>query len=302
MALTITATSGTIASVGGDPGEPPSIAITPPTDVELTVLVPPGTDPAKVKLTRDGADVAATFTAGTGAAALALTTTLTDLSEDQLGRYTATLDGGDAASLVIRKAVTDGGGATPSPERVLEVEPGEYDATFAWTTGVAAAVVGGLFIVITLVSICRVPMRADQVVVTSGWVANTLADRVAGVVQLGALGLGAVVLVIGGWQAALEVRGRLNVTVVARSGDVDRGPTPAGVAEAVAQVVEVLRGARGTVVTLVVGAVVVLGALGSAAYVASSSHGPEPVPSTTTTPTSPPSSTSVPTPSTSSSS
>ncbi len=304
MAITIEAKAAGKQSLPGDPGEPASIDISPPADVELVVTAPKGTDPVKAKLTKDGADVTATFAAGAETATtVELSTTLADLTEDQLGTYTATIEGGDSASLVITKTATTGNGTTPAANGVLELEPGVYDEAFARTTGIAAAVAGGAFILIALLSLLRFPLQAEQVTVASGWVTNTLAERVAGAVQLLALGLGAVMLVIGGWQAALEVRGRLTLKVTARGGDPTRAVAPADLGEAVAKVLEVLRGARGTIATLAVGALVVLGALWSAASVASSSHGPQPVPSSspspTTPPTSPPPASPAPSPATS---
>lgn len=291
MAITIEAKAGGKSSVPGNPGEPATIDIAPPSDVELIVTAPKGADPAKAKLTKDGTDVAATFTAGTeSATTVPLSTVLAGLTEDQLGTYTVTIDGGDSASLLVKKTATTGGGSTPPTGGVLELEPGVYDEAFARTTGIAAAVAAGAFILIALLSITRFPIQADQVTVASGWVTNTLAERVAGVVQLLALGLGAVLLVIGAWQAALEVRGRLTLKVTATGGDTTRGVAPADLGDAVAKVLEVLRGARGTIATLAVGALIVLGALWSAAHVASTSHGPQPAPSSSSSPTPPPTS------------
>lgn len=286
MAITIEAMAGGKSSLPGDPGEPASIDIVPPADVELTVTAPKGTDPTKAKLTKDGTDVAATFAAGTETATtVPLSTTLAGLTEDKLGTYTVTIDGGDSASLLIKKTATAGNGSTPPTGGVMELEPGVYDKAFAKTTGIAAAVAGGAFILIALFSITRFPLQAEQVAVASGWVTNTLAERVASAVQLLALGLGAVLLVIGAWQAALEVRGRLTLKVTAYGGDTTRNVAPPDVGEAVAKVLEVLRGARGTIATLAVGALVVLGALWSAAHVASTSHGPQPAPSSSSSPT-----------------
>ncbi len=291
MAITIEAKAGGKSSVPGDPGEPSSIDIAPPADVELIVTAPKGADPAKAKLTKGGTDVAAIFAAGaTTETTVALSTVLAGLTEEKLGTYTVTIDGGDSASLLIRKTATTGGGSPPPTGGVMELEPGVYDEAFARTTGIVAAVAGGAFILIALVSISRFPLQADQVTVASGWVTNTVAERIAGAVQLLALGLGAVLLVIGAWQAALEVRGRLTLKITATGEDTTRGVAPADLGEAVAKVLEVLRGARGTIATLAVGALVVLGALWSAAYVASSSHGPQPAPSSSSSSTPPPAS------------
>ncbi len=290
MALILEAKVGRTAAVPSEDGTH-TLAFTPPGDVEVTVKTPQGTVPSAVRMTLKNAPVDTTFVAGAETSGLVpMTATLAGVTEDQLGTYTVTV-GTDSTTLVLKKADTEQEKSPPDAEHVVEVQPGVYDKAFARATGVTAAVLGGALVLISLISILRFSLEAAQVTVTSGWVANTLADRIAGAVQLLALALGGTMLVAGAWQAALEVRGRLTVTVHAKGGASTRGVSPVDLGEAVSKVLEVLKGMRGTVATLGVGALVVLGALWSSASVATSSHGPQP------SPTSPPSPTSTTNPS-----
>lgn len=280
MALQLEAGTGTTTAV---PSEDGSLALTiePPADVLLTVTAPESTEASAVKVSKDGTEVQVTFTAGTATdGTVPLTGTLTGVTEDDLGTYTVT-DGTDTATLDIKASATEPPvEGEDEPDAALEVAPGVYDREFAMRSGAVAAGLAVAVLVLSFASIGRFGLEAELTTVTQGWVTNTLAERVAGVVQLTALAVGAALLVVGAWLAALEVRGRLSAVVAADPDLGDRG-VGAEVGEAAAAVIDVLRKARGTIAVLAIGAIVVLGSLWSAAHVASSSHGPRPAPSPT---------------------
>jgi hypothetical protein len=296
MALTVEASAGAAMAVESEDGSK-VLAITPPQEVTLTVTAPGGTTADLVSVTKDGAAFPVTFApapnvAGATAAGMpaastaALVGSFTAADETAFGTYVVTV-GTDSATVVLRAAETEGDEpAETPPEEVIEVQPGVYDREFALATGIAAAILSVLIVVGTLVMMGRFSLEAAQATITEGWVTNTLSERVAGVVQLGALAVGGVLLFLGAWQAALEVRGRLSAQVTAAGEPVERGVEDGDLGESVAKVVDSLRRARGTIATLTVGTVVILGSLWSAAHVASSSHGPEPAATQSASPTS----------------
>lgn len=167
---------------------------------------------------------------------------------------------------------------------VAEIGPGELDKPFLIGTSVFIAVLALLVLGGAGYLISRIKLTdTTQVVGVDKWVSGTNAEAIAGVTQLLAVAAGTVLVFVGGWLAALEVRGRLRrklTTTVSGRAAVTRGvATDAG--EAAAKVIEVLKGARGTIAVLSVGAILIFGALFAATQVAEDSHGPA-TPSTPT--------------------
>jgi hypothetical protein len=288
MALTVKANVGAAVSVASEDGNE-ALALTPPADVTLTVTAPEGIVPDSVSVTKDGqAVVAVSFAAGEPAEdADELVGTLAIPDEAALGTYVVTA-GADSATLVLSAAETDGEQPPPAdPDSVIDVAPGVYDREFALATGIAAAALSAVVVVGALVIMSGFSLDAPQATIPQGWITNTLSERIAGATQLVALAVGAVHIFLGEWLAALEVRGRLSAQVHADGAPGDRGGLADGdLGESVSKVLDSLRRARGTIATLAVGAIIILGSLWSAAHVASSSHGPEPTATQSSTPVS----------------
>ena len=177
---------------------------------------------------------------------------------------------------------------TPTHDSVAEISIGQYDERFAERSGwVVAGLAGAVVLVLLLVSLLTL-LPADE-----GPAAGTWIERVRAVVVIGIAAAGVITLLAGVWMAVLEVRGRLRSTVQisapasddtissAENGStVDVGSVVGELRDTLASTVKEFRTARGTIVAIVTGMVLlVLALLGSSAFdVSLTTGGDEPVP------------------------
>jgi len=264
-----------------------------PAEVTIEVTVASATTSDKVTVTDENGDVVGvTYETPADAATASLTFKgKFQLAADaNVGRYIVAADGSTAVNLTITKAQTDVDGGTPGSDAgttVVDVTPGELDNDFLIGTGLVAAALLAFVIFAFSAFIRHVSVAGTHTQLKVGdWVSGTGAEVIAGVIQVGTLAAGSVLIIVGGWLATVEARGRLRrklIATVVGGSTAERGLiTDAG--NAASSVIESLKSARGTIAVLSVGAILILGALIASAQVASNSHGPE-SPAPTETPT-----------------
>ncbi|HVK23000.1 MAG TPA: hypothetical protein VM677_16705 [Actinokineospora sp.] len=232
------------AKPGGAPAqENPAVA-----EIVLTVTAPAGTDAEGLKLRRDGSPADGGFEA----AGTDFTTKVT-----AVGKYSVRL-GDDPATESDPVTITL---AEAKPEQqandaksVSEIEAGELDGPFLWAT-FAVTVVG----VIVLFHLASHQIRFLNGL-TAAWTEESFPERSAGQLQFIALMCGVGLLLVGGWLAALETRGRLRTVNSPKPGEAagDAADSPGKQASVV---LDSLTLARGTIATLFIGAALVLAAL-----------------------------------------
>lgn len=155
---------------------------------------------------------------------------------------------------------------TPTPPGSIEIEPGEWDAAFAWVTGVVVAVAAA----VALYALTRNIQFKLPPTPSKSAAAPTYSEALRAIVVIGVLCLGIVSVALGVWMAGLEGRGRLRRTVTVTSVPipVDEGkrgalPDPAAVLDGASKIIDSASRLRGTIAVLVVGVVLILGTLWS---------------------------------------
>src|SRR5690606_15500515 len=153
--------------------------------------------------------------------------------------------------------------ADPAKPPVQE-EKGVWDASFARIASYAlavAVVLVSLFAALTFNRVAGYPTASRS---TEEWVDGSFADRAAFTLALLGLWVGALLLLIAAFLAAVEVRSRLvalrEITATGEPGDFT-SQTTGPVKEVVLAVTEALTKARGTAVVAIAGAAVVVVAL-----------------------------------------
>lgn len=179
---------------------------------------------------------------------------------------------------------------TPGHDSVAEISIGQYDERFAERSGsVLAGLACAVVLVLLLVSLLTL-LPTDDGAATGTWI-----ERVRAVVVIGIAAAGVIALLAGVWMAVLEVRGRLRSTVqisAPTSDDsvgslgtdggsrVDVGSVVGELRDTLTSTVREFRTARGTIVAIVTGTLLLLLALlGSSSFdVSFTTGGGDPAP------------------------
>lgn len=258
-------------------------------DGTMSLSVPGGSDRTTVRL---AADDESTIPLGVvfydGGATITILKTETDgksLLVDlpfsgQKAKYRATIPGDDAAGSDIVTAESDG-----ADNDVAEVSIGQYDWPFSLIAGVLLAVLAGGILVLAGLAIAAVFQAGiittinDDTTTTRS--TETIVERVRAVVMIGLFATGSILVLLGGMMALLETRGRLRhrenqAARAPRVNDTSHGNFGAHSLDAVPsstvpvdkllesgskafeKTVGAASRARGTVVTLVIGLVILL--------------------------------------------
>lgn len=271
--LVVTAQCGSATSIPNEDGAATMALPELPSTVDVTITAPKGTTTASV--TRDDTEVEVTWNVADEGDTVKLNGQLKIDTAEGLGSYVFRVAQSEA-KLVLSEAKTSDEPVTPTPEHVVaEVEPGHYDGRFAGWTGFAVFVLVAALVVVVGVAALRIafpdapmPLPQDQ------WMSGTYAERVAHAVLLIVSAGGVALLLIGGWLAAMETRGRVRRRVkVTQTGETTRGLGDE-TGKAIATVVDALRQARGTVAVLSVAGIVLVAVLWAATRIAVSGDSP----------------------------
>jgi hypothetical protein len=172
----------------------------------------------------------------------------------------ATIDGKITPSEPIKMKI-DGAASDSEGDKLVETQVGEYDKAFAKASG---AVLAGFAVAFALAVAWAIgwamPFGLGILkVLTEKPYFGTWGERTATVAQVMVMGLGAIVVLAGVWMAAMEVRGRQRSILVPITGTgLDNRDASTEVIGAFSKLAKDLKGARGTIATLVIGAILVL--------------------------------------------
>ncbi|MGW1341403.1 hypothetical protein ACWCOV_10155 [Kribbella sp. NPDC002412] len=140
--------------------------------------------------------------------------------------------------------------AEPVDDKVTETEAGEYDARFAWISGVSAAGAALLTLILLAVVLFGIDLPAPvSTVAENQQVTGTWSERFAGILALVLAVIGAILVFGGLWLAAMEARGRLRAQVAVKV----RGPL-----DGVPEVLDKARMLRGTIAVLCAGVAILV--------------------------------------------
>jgi hypothetical protein len=209
-----------------------------------------------------------------------------DLDDQTKGSYTAQATPKDGGAAVATNAVTLqlDPGASPAPQptgpttsdsdggKPAELEVGEYDGAFTYITlaVVAAVTAVGLYVLATSSAIELPGLNAKAPEF------GTFAERLRTFVVVAVLIAGIAALAVGGWLAALEVRGRLRRTVKLPQAAAERAATID-----VPKILDSASKLRGTIAVLASAVALLLGALWTVGRTPSPSDNSTTTPSTT---------------------
>lgn len=294
MALEIKTTAAT--KVAGVATVESPLTVPAGTVVVFTAMVTPTptTDPVPDTLALYAGDSATGATLKKGATVNDVTTYSAEYTPTADSEYQAR-DGANAAAAGDTSVTIKVTPVTPAPatDPLDDLKNGLFDKGFTARTGAVALLLALVVVVLTARGVAAVELPARTAVLTDTEIPfGTFPERVAAIVAISALGLGALVLIVGAWMGLLETRGRLKLVPATtvevpnaeHVGIMDLG-TPAGALKDIltsgGALMDSFKGMRATAAALFCGAVVVLAALWSVTSVADNST---PTPTTTTTP------------------